>query len=97
MFYVYFFMYLVVLPITFIIFFWKILNRLDRIEEAQQKQEIKTEEKKVTRKHRTIAHSNYENAFGGRKAYEKYKNNDGLYEPITPSKGISLKDKKKEE
>ncbi len=84
--------YMLLLPILLIAFLWKILDKLEKLEEENIKT---TEEKKVVRKHKTIAHSDFDNAFGGRKAYSIYKNKDGLYEPITPSKGISLK--KKEE
>ncbi len=51
----------------------------------------KANNKKNTRIHSAISQSNYDNSFGGRKAYKKYQNNDGLYEPLQPSKGINLK------
>lgn len=81
--------YMFLLPITLIAFLWKILDQIEDLKETK-KQEIVTK-----RTHPTMQKSNYDNAFGGRKAYEIYKNKDGLYEPITPSKGIKLE--KKEE
>ncbi len=88
--------YMILLPIVLIAFLWKIL---DTIEKNNKNEENKIEENKknnkVIRQHNTIKQSNFENSFGGRKTYEIFKNTNGLYEPVTPSKGINLK--KKEE
>lgn len=83
--------YMLLLPITLIAFLWKILDKIDELQETTKKQEIVSK-----RTHPVMQKSNYDNAFGGRKAYDIYKNKDGLYEPITPSKGIRLEKKKEE-
>ena len=83
--------YMFILPTTLILFLWKILNK---VEELKDLIEVQKETKKI-RTHKPIEKSNFDNAFGGRKAYEIYKNKNGLYEPVTPSKGIKLE--KKEE
>lgn len=83
--------YMFILPTTLIIFLWKILNTVEDIKETI---ELQKETRKV-RTHKPIEKSNFDNAFGGRKAYEIYKNTNGLYEPVTPSKGIKIE--KKEE
>jgi hypothetical protein len=80
-----------ILPTTLIVFLWKILNTVEDIKETI---ELQKETRKV-RTHKAIEKSNFDNAFGGRKAYEIYKNTNGLYEPVTPSKGIKIE--KKEE
>lgn len=79
------FIYLISLPIILIVFLFKILKQLEKLNKKENT------ETKVIRKHPSIEKSNYDNAFGGRKAYEIYKNRDGLYEPITPSRGIKIK------
>lgn len=79
------FIYLILLPIILIVFLFKILKQLEKLNKKENA------ETKVIRKHPSIEKSNYDNAFGGRKAYEIYKNRDGLYEPITPSRGIKIK------
>ena len=85
MFFLVLFTYLFLLPLVIIAFLWKILNKLEEISK------YKISEPKNTRTHAQIKKSNYDNAFGGRAAYKIYQNTDGLYEPITPSKGIKLK------
>lgn len=88
------FIYGVLIPITSIGFLCKITDIIGDIKERlDKKQQPEAEVKK--RIHGNIGKSDYDNAFGGRKAYEIYKNQDGLYEPVMPSKGIELK--KKEE
>lgn len=85
MFYILMFIYLVLLPIAILALLITILEKL------QDMQNDKKIDNQITRKHPTIQKSNYDNAFGGRKAYEIYKNADGLYEPVKPSKGIELR------
>lgn len=80
--------YMFAYSIVTIALLWKIFKSTKELN----KQNIK--ESKIQRTHPTIQKS-YDNAFGGAKAYELYKNKNGLYEPIIPSKGIKLK--KKEE
>lgn len=89
MMYLYMFVYMLILPITYIILLYKILDKLNKTTKE------KTTDTKSTRIHPSMKQSNYDNAFGGRTAYEIYKNKDGLYEPITPSRGIKIE--KKEE
>lgn len=86
--------YFTIFPIAVIWYLYKISNTF---EDISRKLNIKQPEaeSKIKRIHSSIAKSDYENAFGGRKAYEIYQNQDGLYEPVMPSKGIELK--KKEE
>ena len=88
----YYFILIYILLIPIIGLLWNILNVLQK-----QKQTPVKEEPKQPRRHLSIGQSDFENAFGGRKAYSIYKNTNGLYEPVTPSKGISIKNKKKEE
>lgn len=85
--------YMFLLPVTLIAMLWKILDTVENLRN-EIKQEEK-EESKRTRKHLSIGQSDFDNAFGGRKAYSMFKNQNGLYEPVTPSKGIEIK--KKEE
>lgn len=91
--------YLFILPATFIVLLWKILNIAEDLKASEELRTLNAQkEEKNTiklRKHSSIGKSNYDSSFGGRKAYEIYKNTNGLYEPVTPSKGIDLK--KKEE
>lgn len=94
--YLFIILYTVILPIIFIVFLWKILNAVEELEESVKQNQIESQkETKIIRKHKSIEKSNFDNAFGGRKAYEIYKNNNGLYEPVTPSKGMKIE--KKEE
>lgn len=85
MLYLIMFVYMLLLPTVMIALLYRIM---DKIEELNKN---KNQETKQIRKHPTIEKSNYENAFGGRKAYEIYQNKSGLYEPQRPSKGIELK------
>lgn len=83
--------YMFILPASILAFLWKILDGIETLKE-QPKEEEKTE---PARKHFSVGKSDFDNAFGGRKAYSMFKNTNGLYEPVTPSKGIPIK--KKEE
>lgn len=49
--------------------------------------------KELKRKHSNIGQANFNNILQGRNNYDKYKNKDGLYEPVTGKKGIELKEK----
>lgn len=85
--------YFTVFPIAVIWYLYKMSNTFEKIKEKLDEKQPEAEVKR--RIHGNIGKSDYDNAFGGRKAYEIYKNQDGLYEPVIPSKGIELK--KKEE
>ena len=45
------------------------------------------------RTHSNIGQANFNNILQGRNNYDKYKNKDGLYEPVTGKRGIELKEK----
>lgn len=79
--------YMFLLPITVLIMLWKILDKVEKLSEE------KKVESTFKRTHPTIQKYNYDNAFGGKKAYEIYKNKSGLYEPQTPSRGIKIGNK----
>ena len=64
-------------------------NKVKKIEDNQEKEEIKT----IKRKHATIQNTNYNSvltARGEKKAYEVFKNANGLYEPVKPQ-GLGIK------
>lgn len=81
--------YLIILSIGILNILYKILYELQTARRDNKPKENKYH----IRKHSSIENSNYNNSFGGRKAYEIYKNKSGLYEPVTPSKGIQIKKK----
>lgn len=96
MIYAFIIIYMLLFPVTVLLLLLKILDLVEKLKN-ENKNTIEEKETKTqtTRKHYTIGQSKFDNAFGGRKAYEIYKNTNGLYEPITPSRGIPIK--KKEE
>ncbi len=73
-----------------------LLKQIEILKKQTEKISITNkEDNKTTRKHLSIGQSDFDNAFGGRKAYSMFKNQNGLYEPVTPSRGIPIE--KKEE
>ena len=69
-------------------------NKVKNLENNQEKEEIKT----IKRKHATIQNTNYNSvltARGEKKAYEVFKNENGLYEPVKPQ-GIGIKIEKED-
>ena len=77
-------------PVIMITLLWKILSKLDNEKDLPQINSNKTKRKK----HPSIGRVNYSSPISGRKsiqAYEKYKNTDGLYEPLRPHNGIPIK------
>lgn len=63
-------------------------------ELLKQSKEIK---KETNRKHPNISKAKFDNVLKGRtNVYDKYKNKDGLYEPVTSKNGIELKNRKGE-
>lgn len=73
--------YMFLLPGTIIIMLYKIISSLEDLKESNE--EIKN---KQMRTHPKINKS-YDNAFGGKTTgYELYMNENGLYEPVKPSK-----------
>lgn len=82
--------YMIILPVAIIVMLYKILGKL---EEEKTNADIERIEKK-RKTHPSIAKSNYTSILNARKSmpeYEKYKNKDGLYEPIKPRGGIEIK------
>lgn len=82
--------YMVLLPITLIAMLWKILGKLDKPfqEPTQNKIQRKT--------HPSVGKVSYASPLAGRRntsAYDKYKNKDGLYEPVMPKNGVEIKKK----
>lgn len=84
MIYILIFIYMFLIPITIIGLLLKIITMLE-------KKTTEVVETKIKRIHPTIRKTDYQNNFNGKTAYEIYKNKQGLYEPITPSKGIELR------
>lgn len=57
----------------------------------------KETKKETNRKHPNISQAKFDNVLKGRtNIYDKYKNKDGLYEPVTSRNGIELKNRKGE-
>lgn len=81
--------YLIVFPITMLVMLYKILDKLEK-EKANIE---RTDNKRKT--HPTIAKASYTSPLVGRSVagYDKYKNKDGLYEPVRPKNGIEIKKK----
>lgn len=81
--------YMILIPITIIIMLYKILDKLEKMANIKQ---IETKR----RTHPGIGKSNYNSILTSRKSipgYDKYKNKNGLYEPVTPNNGIRIKKK----
>lgn len=85
------FMYFIFFPILIVALLVLIYEELKYKKHTNQ--DIK-EEKSIRRTHPTIKSSQYNNVFANRNSpYEQYKNEKGLYEPVTPSRGIKLNNK----
>lgn len=80
------FIAIILMIITEVIIIFKLLsiNNPKNIEPFNTKQ--------LKREHSDIAKVDFKNILNGR-AYDKYKNKDGLYEPVIGKKGIDLKNK----
>ena len=82
------FAYVVAMTIIILVFLYKLETKLENVNTKR------TEYKRKT--HPSIAKSNYNSILAGRKSipgYDKYKNKNGLYEPVTPRNGIRIKKK----
>lgn len=82
--------YMLLLPITLIAMLWKILDKLDK----EPQQPVQSQMQRRT--HPAVGRTSYTSPLIGRKntsAYDKYKNKDGLYEPVMPKNGIEIKKK----
>lgn len=69
---------------------------LKEVKKTNTENTEQTNKKAKTRVRAKIAPTNFSNVLNGR-AYDKYKNKDGLYEPVKQKGGISLQPKKREE
>lgn len=84
------FIYMLLFPIILIVMLWKILDKLEK----QPQQTVQNNMQRKT--HPSVGRVSYTNPLAGRKntsAYDKYKNKDGLYEPVTPKNGVEIKKK----
>lgn len=99
---IYFFIivYMFLLPVTVIYCLIKILDIVEdlrrQIDYTEQKAETNIQKRRT---HKRIAISDYGNVFSKRNTtydYSEYKNQNGLYEPVKPHKGIKLSNKKDE-
>lgn len=86
--------YMIMFPITVILMLMKIL---DIVEDVSKSKNTNKDNKTILakRKHTNIGSSNYNNVFNKRSEvkynYDDYKNNKGLYEPVTPHKpGVKI-------
>lgn len=93
MIYLFILIYLILVPGTMLIMLYQIINKLEEIKKEPKQTTTKSVLSK--RKHTNIKASNYDNVFSSRsktnKAYEDYTTNKGLYEPVTPHKGVKIK------
>lgn len=68
-----------------VVILYKLLSKKNsKIQETDTKTKPK-------RKHTYIARASFDNVLKGRNCYDKYKNKDGLYEPVIGKRGIELK------
>ena len=83
--------YMLLLPITILAMLYTIITMLEKMQEQQE--ETKTSNKSVLskRRHTNIKKSDYANVFNNRNKYKDYETNKGLYEPVTPHKGVAIK------
>lgn len=79
------FVYLLLFPITLIILLYKILDVLEK----QRKEPF--QKQRNSRKHPSIGKTSYTSPLRTRtNVYDKYKNKEGLYEPIHPLMGVKI-------
>ena len=69
-----------------IVYIFDVVNRNYKKEPIKQ-----TEAMQIKRRSGNIKTSDYTNVFNNRTSYKIYQNENGLYEPQKPSKGIDLK------
>lgn len=84
--------YMLLLPITILAMLYTIITMLEKMQDRQEEQ-TKTGNKSVLskRRHTNIKKSDYANVFNNRNKYKDYETNKGLYEPVTPHKGVAIK------
>lgn len=96
MLYILILIYMIIFPAIVLLMLMKIL---DIVEDLSNNEKAKTNKNILSkRQHTNIGSSNYSNVFNKRNAikynYDKYKNNKGLYEPVTPHKpGVKINEK----
>lgn len=66
-------------------------DKLGKMNETEKKQGSTINSKPILRKHQGITQVDFSSSIQSRKNYDRYKNESGLYEPRTPSKGIKIK------
>lgn len=92
MIYLFILIYLILVPGTMLVMLYQIINKLEEIK--KEPKQTTTKSVLSRRKHKNIKASNYDNVYSSRnktKAYEDYTTNKGLYEPVTPHKGVKIK------
>lgn len=72
----------------------KLSASIDKLIE-QEKEDEEQEKSNTKRVHSSVAQADFTNPLQGR-GYDKYKNKDGLYEPVTGKAGINLNQAKGE-
>lgn len=81
--------YILIVPVISLIILYKIMKKIDNIMKKDDNKKNKSVMSKRT--HTNIGKNDYSKVFNVRKnAYEDYKTNKGLYEPVTPHKGVKL-------
>lgn len=82
-------LYTIIFPIILSVMLYKIIKILKKIVKKDDNKKNKSVMSKRT--HTNIGKNDYSKVFNVRKnAYEDYKTNKGLYEPVTPHKGVKL-------
>ena len=73
------------------------LNKSIRELIKQNDKDNKTSLKKIKRTHSTVSKAKFDNVLSGRtNVYDKFKNKDGLYEPVKTKAGIEIRPRKEE-
>ncbi len=84
-------MILIIITIINVVCLVEINNKIQKLIQTPN-----NNDKKVKREHSSISQAKFDNILQGRENYKKYKNQDGLYEPVKPKNGIEIKPRKEE-
>jgi len=88
---------LMIIGLILIIIAIVIMIKLNKNIRELLKQSKEEEKKETKRTHPTISKAKFDNVLLGRtNVYDKYKNKDGLYEPVITKNGIEIKSRKGE-
>ncbi len=90
MIYLLIFVYMLAFPIFIMVLLCRILDKLENQKDIQEMKQSNIQRKS----HPSVGKVNYKSPLSGRQsilAYDKYKNTDGLYEPVKPNNGIPIK------